>query len=150
MSILFDELSKQPYAGLSDQQAADAVNAKTVVVQQAVEIAKLKEYAIINSIWPKLKAGVASTNTQVAALCISVLDWVEDPRLSTLNVNLPQVQVMLSALVSATILTQQQMDEVIAMGSKTVSWTSTVGLPEVGIGLVINARKEIESSEVLV
>jgi len=34
MSVLSDELSKPQYAGLSDQQAADAVNAKTVVVQQ--------------------------------------------------------------------------------------------------------------------
>lgn len=30
MSVLSDELSKQPYASLSDQAAADAINAKTV------------------------------------------------------------------------------------------------------------------------
>ena len=150
MSILSDELSKQPYANLSDQAAADAINAKTATVQQSVAIHELKQYAILEGIWPKLKAGESSDSPQVSGLCFSILAWVDDPRISTINVQMPQVQVMLQALVSATILTQQQMDEVIAMGTKVVSWTSTVGLPEVGIGLVKNARKEIESSEVLV
>lgn len=148
MSILSDELSKQSYSALTDQQAADAINAKTVVVQQSVVIRDLKTYAIFQGIWPKLLAGEKSSNPQVAGLCQSVVAWVDDPRWSTVDVNLPQVQAMLTQLVGATLLTQQQAAEIIAMGSKVVSWTSTVGLPEVGIGLVINARKEIRASEV--
>ena len=150
MSVLSDELSKQQYVGLSDQQAADVINAKTAIIQQAVAIRDLKTYAIFQGIWPKLLAGEKSSNPQVAGLCQSVVAWVDDPRISTVDVNMPQVQAMLQALVSATILTQQQMNEVVAMGSKTVSWTSTVGLPEVGIGLVFNARKEIAASEVTI
>lgn len=150
MSVLSDELSKQPYAGLSDQQAADAINAKTVTIEQPVAISALKQYAILQGIWPKIKLGQQSSNQQQAALCMSILDWVEDPRISTINVNMLEVKAMLSSLVSFAILTQQQMNEIVAMGTNVVSWTSTVGLPEVGVGLVINARKEIESSEVLV
>ena len=145
MSILSDELSKPQYAGLTDQQAAGAINAKTVNVEQTVAIHKLKEYAIVNGIWPKLKAGQASSNQQVAALCVSVLDWVDDPRISTLDVNKPEVQAMLDGLVAAGIMTANNKAEVIAMGSKVVSWTSQNGLPEIGIGLIINARKEIEA-----
>lgn len=148
MSILSDELSKPAYSTLTDQQAADAINAKTVVVQQSVAIRELKTYAIFQGVWPKLLAGEKSSNPQVAGLCQSVVAWVDDPRISTVDVNLPQVQAMLTQLVGATLLTQQQAAEIIAMGSKSVSWTSTVGLPEVGIGLVINARKEIAASEV--
>lgn len=148
MSILSDELAKQSYSTLTDQQAADAINAKTVVVQQSVVIRDLKTYAIFQGIWPKLLAGEESSNPQVAGLCQSVVAWVDDPRWSTVDVNLPQVQAMLTQLVGATLLTQQQAADIIAMGSKVVSWTSTVGLPEVGIGLVINARKEIKASEV--
>ena len=150
MSVLSDELSKPEYQGLSDQAAADAINAKTVVVQQSVAIRDLKTYAIFQGIWPRLLAGQLSSNPQVAGLCTSVLAWVDDPRISTVDINLPQVQAMLTQLVAATIITQQQMLDIVAMGSKTVSWTSTVGLPEVGIGLVINARKEINSSEVTI
>jgi hypothetical protein len=143
MSILSDELSKPQYASLSDQAAADAVNAKTVSVEQTVAIHKLKEYAIINGIWPKLKAGQANSIPQVAALCVSVLDWVDDPRISTLDVNKPEVQAMLDGLVSAGIMSASNKADVVAMGSHTASWTSQNGLPEVGIGLVINARKEM-------
>jgi hypothetical protein len=42
---------------MTDQQAAYAINAKTVSVEQTVAIHKLKEYAILSGIWPKLKAG---------------------------------------------------------------------------------------------
>jgi len=145
VSILSDELSKPQYASLSDQAAADAINAKTVSVPQTVAIHKLKEYAIINGIWPKLKAGQANSNPVVAALCVSVLDWVDDPRISTLDVNKPEVQAMLDGLVSAGIMSANNKADVVAMGSKIVSWTSQNGLPEVGIGLVQNARKEINA-----
>jgi hypothetical protein len=143
MSILSDELSKPQYASMTDQAAADAVNAKTVSVEQTVAIHKLKEYAILNGIWPKLKAGQANSNPVVAALCVSVLDWVDDPRISTLDVNKPEVQAMLDGLVSAGIMSASNKADVVAMGSHTASWTSQNGLPEVGIGLVINARKEM-------
>lgn len=143
MSVLSDELSKPEYQGLSDQAAADAINAKTVTIEQPVAISALKQYAILQGIWPKIKLGQQSSNQQQAALCMSILDWVEDPRIGTINVNMLEVKAMLSSLVSFNILTQQQMDEVVAMGTKVVSWTSTVGLPEVGVGLVRNARKEM-------
>jgi hypothetical protein len=130
---------------MTDQQAADAINAKTVTVQQTVAIHKLKEYAIINGIWPKLKVGQASSNPQVAALCVSVLDWVDDPRISTLDVNKPEVQAMLDGLVSAGIMSSSNKADVVAMGSHAASWTSQNGLPEIGIGLVQNARKEINA-----
>jgi hypothetical protein len=143
VSILSDELSKPQYVGLTDQAAADAVNAKTVSVEQTVAIHKLKEYAILNGIWPKLKAGQANSNPVVAALCVSVLDWVDDPRISTLDVNKPEVQAMLDGLVSAGIMSASNKADVVAMGSHTASWTSQNGLPEVGIGLVQNARKEM-------
>ncbi len=145
MSILSDELSKPQYASMTDQQAADAVNAKTVSVEQTVQIHKVKEYAILSGIWPKLKAGQASSIPQVAALCVSVLDWVDDPRISTLDVNKPEVQAMLDGLVSAGIMSASNKADVVAMGSHTASWTSQNGLPEVGIGLVQNARKEINA-----
>jgi hypothetical protein len=130
---------------MTDQQAAAAINAKTVTVQETVQIHKVKEYAIINGVWPKLKAGQASSIPQVAALCVSVLDWVDDPRISTLDVNKPEVQAMLDGLVASGIMSANNKADVVAMGSHTASWTSQNGLPEVGIGLVINARKEINA-----
>lgn len=144
MSTLSDELSKPEYTSLTDQEAADAINAKMVTIQQTVPIWEVKQHAILNGYWPLVKAGQLDANAFKAGLCLSVIDWIDDPKLQTIDVNLPEVQGMLSGLVSFSLITQEQASEIIAMGSKVIPWTQSVGLPEVGIGLVINARNEIE------
>lgn len=147
MDALIAELSKPEYATLSDQHAADAINAKTVASTRLVPIWELKQHAILNGYWPLVKAGqMDSQNPQKAGLCLSVIDWVEDPKLQTINLQLAAVQAMIAGLVSFSLLTQSQADEVLAMGSITIPWTQSVGLPEVGIGLVINARKELANA----
>ena len=143
MSVLSDELSKQPYAGLSDQAAADAINAKTVTVSQLVPIWQVKEHAILNGYWPLVKAGQLDANPTKAGLCLSVIDWIDDPKIQTIDVHLVAVQQMLAGLTSFGLMSNAQAAEIVAMGYKAVSWTSTVGLPEIGVGLVQNARKEI-------
>ena len=143
MNALITELSEPQYVGLSDQAAADIINAKTEVVTQLVPIWQVKQHAILGGYWPLVKAAQLDSNPMKAGLCLSVIDWVDDPKMQTIDVNLPEVQGMLGGLVSFLLMTQTQANEVIAMGSKSVSWTSTVGLPEIGIGLVRNARKEM-------
>lgn len=143
MSVLSDELSKPQYAGLSDQQAADAVNAKTEIVSQLVPIWQVKEHAILNGYWPLVKAGQLDANATKVGLCVSVIDWIDDPKMQSIDMSKAEVLGMIGGLVSFSLMSQQQADALIAMGSKVVSWTSTVGLPEVGIGLVHNARLEI-------
>lgn len=150
MNALITELSKPEYVGLTDQDAADAINAKTETVKQLVPIWQMKQHAITSGYWLALKTGQSDQDVSRAGLCISVMDWISDVRMSSIDVHLPQVSAMLAGLVAFEIMSQQQADELVAMGSRTVSWTSTVGLPEVGIGLVINARKEIAANEVTI
>lgn len=143
MSILADELRKPQYQNLSDQAAADAINAKTVTVEIVVPIWQIKEHAIVNGYWPLVKAGQLDANPAKAGLCLSVIDWIDDPKIQTIDVHLGAVQQMLGGLTSFGLMASAQSAEIVAMGYKTVSWTSSVGLPEIGVGLVQNARKEI-------
>ena len=147
IAALVNELRKPQYSDLGDQQAAESINDKSVLINRSVPIHDLKQYAIFQNIWPKLKAGQLSDQKSVADLCESVLDWIEDSRTQSIDVSMPEVQVMIASLVSAGVLTQSQADEVIAMGITSIPWTQSVGLPEVGIGLVRNARKEIAGAE---
>jgi hypothetical protein len=48
---------------------------------------------------------------------------------------------MRAALVQAGIVTQQQADALSALADVSIPWTESVGLPEIGVGLVINARR---------
>lgn len=144
MNELVIELSKPEYANMSDKEAADAINAKTVNKTVNVENWRIKEHAILNGYWASIKAGQLDADPQKAGLCVSVIDWFLDSTISTTNINSSGVQTMLGALVAYNFMTQAQANEVVAMSNKTVSWTSTVNLPEIGIGLIQNARKEIK------
>ena len=144
-SPLAIELQGTQYSGLSDQEAADVLNSKVIEVQVPVTIHALKQYAIFGGFWAKLKSGRSSPVQNVADLCMSVIDWIEDARVQSVDVSMPEVQAMIGALVAAQIMTQQQADEIIAMGAMQVPWAQSIGHQEIGIGLVRNARKELNA-----
>jgi hypothetical protein len=144
LAILATELAKPEYASLTDQQAADAINAKTVSLRQLVPTWRVKQYAIEQSIWAKVKLALRKSDTadEVYGLCIQLVDWVDDSagKIQSVDVDLSSVQMMLGGLVQIGIATQEQVNAIIAMGSVTRPWTTHNGLPEIGIGLVRNMR----------
>jgi hypothetical protein len=145
LSALATELAKPEYVSMTDQQAANAINAKTVLLRQLVPTWRVKQYAIEQAIWPKIVL-VREDNEQsdlvLRGLCISVVSWIDDPSIETIDVDLPKVQEMLAGLVAYAIATQEQASAIVAMGSVTVAWTTHNGLPEIGRGLVANIRRE--------
>ena len=79
------------------------------------------------------------------ALAISVLAWIDDQSgtIQTIDLDRSSVVAMLGAIVAAGIATQAQAESIRALGDAVVPWTQSVGLPEVGIGLVRNARRSL-------
>lgn len=140
---LIEELRKPEYAAMSDQQAADAVNTKTVNIRTLVPNWLIKQTAILGSYWAAVKAGQASSDNVLAAICLSMVDWIEDPKIENTDMDIAGVQQMLAGLQTYGIISQAQLNELNALADSVVSWTSQNGLPEIGIGLVHNARKEL-------
>lgn len=146
LSALATELAKPEYASMSDQQAADAINEKTITLRQLVPTWQVKQYAIEQGIWPRIvliREDSDQSDLVLRGLCISVISWIDDPSIQTIDVDLPKVQEMLGGLVAYTIATQEQVNAIIAMGSVTVPWTTHNGIGEVGIGFVRAARSMI-------
>lgn len=141
LSPLIDELKKPEYASLSDQQAADAINAKTADIVVRVENSEIKRQAIMAGIWPGIIAGQRDANPQKAGLCIGVIEWLNDTRMPRTDMDLPAVQTMLAGLVAFGLMTQDKATAIDSLKNQTISWTEHNGLPEVGIGLVRAARK---------
>ncbi len=143
---LATELAKPEYAAMTDQEAADAINAKTITVRRLVETWRVKQYAIEQGVWAKLKLAKDSdlAPDELKGLCISILDWIDDSagKIQTVDMDLPSVQYMLAGLVQATLATQEQVNAILAMASVTVSWATHNNLPEIGRGLVANIRRE--------
>lgn len=138
MDELIAELSQPQYAALSDQQAADAVNAKRVAVRRPVPTWLVRQTAIELGVWPALVA--AGT-----PLTVSVLAWIDDQSgtIQSVDLDRPSVQAILAGLVQAGIVTQAQAATLDGLADADIPWTESAGLPEVGIGLVINARRLI-------
>lgn len=143
MSIdaLAAELARPEYTGLTDQQAADAVNAKSVTVRRPVDTWRVRQAAIEGGYWAALVD--AQNVPQTRALAVTVLAWIDDQSgtIQSVDMDRPAAVQMRAALVQAGIVSQAQADALAGLANATIPWTESVGLPEVGIGLVINARK---------
>lgn len=144
LEALAEELAKPEYAGMTDQEAADAVNAKTVAVRVPVDTWQIKQYAVEQGVWGAMKVALRSSDTpaEVYGLCSSIVDWIDDPsgKIGRVDVDLPSVQTMLGSLVLTGLATQAQVDAIVAMADQTLRWVDVNGIGTVGIGYVRNAR----------
>ena len=143
LRALAAKLSEPQYAGMTDQAAADAVNALRVSVRRPVPTWQVRQAAIEAGYWPSLVEARESTTPQLRALAITVLAWVDDQSgtIQTVDMDRAAVVAMRAAIVQAGIVTQAQADALSALADASIPWTESVGLPEVGVGLVVNARR---------
>jgi hypothetical protein len=71
----------------------------------------VKQYAIEQGIWSRIvliREDSDQSDLVLRGLCISVISWIDDPSIQTIDVDLPKVQEMLGGLVAYTIATQEQ------------------------------------------
>jgi hypothetical protein len=140
---LIEELRKPEYAGLTDQQAADAVNAKTVTIRQPVAADRVQASAISTGLWAIVK--IAAQNTALPnpprGAAMSFVDWIEAGR--PIDMDGGTVQGVGQVLLSYNLATQPQLDALQTLADTAARWVDTVGIGEVGIGYVINARRAI-------
>lgn len=128
MAVLKAKLATGSYPSMSDVDAAAALNVEQVAQpDRTVPISEVMEYLRSNNLWVAIKK--ASATNDAAYACV---DLNEDPRATTIDFNLPVTQGVLAALVSATLLTQTQADDLTAMKSWSLPWPqSELGVPSV-------------------
>jgi hypothetical protein len=140
---LIDELKQPQYATMSDQEAADAVNAKTVTIRQPVAAERVQASAISTGLWAIVK--IAAQNTALPnpprGAAMSFVDWIEAGR--PIDMDGGTVQGVGQVLLSYNLATQPQLDALQALADTAARWVDVQGIGEVGIGFVINARRAI-------
>jgi hypothetical protein len=140
---LIDELRKPEYATMSDQEAADTVNAK--VVQQSAPV-PAQQIRLTLASRGKL-AAIKRIGDNTAApeppydACATLMALLEAG--DTIDLQNAAVSAASAILIQHNLLTQADADAIAALAVKTVPWVDTVGIGEVGIGYVMNARKAI-------
>jgi hypothetical protein len=143
LNSLASEIALPAYAGMSDQQIADTVNALRVSVRRPVPTWQVRQTAIEGGYWPALIEARESTTPAIRALAITVLAWIDDQSgtIQSVDMDRPAVVGMRAALVEAGICSQPQADALSALADQSIPWTESVGLGEVGIGRIVNARR---------
>lgn len=122
MQTLIDELKKPEYVILSDQAAADAINAKTLTRRVLVDLWQIEEYARRNGIRQALRRAENNPQHPCQGIAIDVLAYITSPRTEKLDVDLPETQQMFGAMVSCSFATEAHVAEMMALANETVRW----------------------------
>jgi hypothetical protein len=139
---LIDELRKPEYATMSDQEAADAVNAKTVTIRQPVDSGLLMDACMAAGIWAQLEAAnQPGSSDPPASLARTMMERLKQPR--PLDFDNPAVQQNVADCIEHGLMTQEQQQQLSGLANKTLRWVDVQEIGEVGIGYVMNARKAI-------
>ena len=137
------KIQEPQYAGLSDQLLADAVNGLRVSVRRPVPTWLVRQAAIEGGYWPSLIEARETGANPVRALAITVLAWVDDQSgtIQSVDMDRPAVVQMRAMLVAAGLCSQPQADALSALADASIPWTESVGIGEVGVGMIVNARR---------
>ena len=145
--LLIEELKKPQYQGISDQAAADLLNALTVTVKRLVPVVEVKQWAIEEAVYASIILGQQSPDEQVKKLCISIVGWIDDVGGRVQNADLDKQAAidMMQGLVSFRIATQAQIERLKSLRWKTIKWTESVGWSHVEPGHIQSARSMIQN-----
>ena len=139
---LIDELKQPQYQTMTDQQAADAINAKTVVVRSPVDSGKLMDACMAAGIWAAFEAAnQPGSSDPPASLARTMMERLKQPR--PLDFDNPAVQQNVAECIQHGLITPEQQQQLDTMANAVVPWVNAEGIGECGIGFVINARRAI-------
>jgi hypothetical protein len=123
---LIDELSKAEYASLSDQAAADAINAKTVTVRVLVPTANVVAHATMNGYRHKITIAAANASHPCQGLAIDIAAYIDSMKIQNVDMDLPETQAMLIAMVQCGFATPEQVASLDALANRTLRWVDYV------------------------
>jgi len=140
MQALIDELRKAEYQALSDQAAADRINAKIVPIRVPVDLWMVVEHASRNGYRAKLELARLDPLSPCRETAINILEYINSPRLQTVDMDLPSTREMIGAMVLCQFTSQALADELIALGDSHQAWVDHVGIGKVGDGTIRSLR----------
>jgi hypothetical protein len=118
--------AESAYADMDDDQKAAAINALTITIRRPANIVDITTYLRTEGAWGAIVVA-ASTNPAAAA----AVDYNNDLRASTLDLDLPIVQTMLDGLTGASpaLLTTDQRAAIMAMGDVVIPYLTSIEAP---------------------
>ncbi len=144
MSLLHSELAKPEYAGLSDSAAAARLNERPIVGRRRVPLAEFVHRLFGDATWATLQAATTSAaqSAQVKAAAITVYDFLRNPHVEAIDMDLPATKGVLALLVQAGVLPQALVAEIDSLANVVGSRAEQLGLPmPLPVACITLARK---------
>ncbi len=141
-SALDAELSLLQYAAMTDQQAADAVMAKTVTVRRPVDSGLLMDAAMALGIWERLESAAPPGSVDPpAAYARTMMTRLKETR--PVDLDNAAVSTLVQNCIQHGLIQVSEAQTINAMADTVIRWVDSNGIGEVGIGAVQNSRRRI-------
>ena len=147
MTPLQTELAKAEYQTLSDADAAARLNAPIVTGRRHVPLAEFVHRLFADATWAALQVAasgsVAGMPEQVRGAAVTVYDFLRNPHVETIDMDLPATKGVLATLIQAGVLSQAVVHEIDALGNVATTRAAQLGIHGCATAAAINlARKE--------
>jgi hypothetical protein len=137
------------YSGMSDPEVADALNAPSRQALGTVAASEVRRFVLLNGIWPSIaNAAQGHADPTVRGTAVTILQTLAPNSFDQIRMGDSQVynavSQMLATLVSGGVMTADQRDAMIALGTVSISRATELGLPHISHVDVGMARLAIE------
>lgn len=123
------------YAEMADSALADAINAPARPGKRVVPASEVRSYVLLKGLWPRIQAVTSSTDPVLRGSAITILQTLAPNSFDSIRMNDPEIAAavfnLLSTMVVAGALTEEQRDGMIALGDAQISRAEEIGLPKV-------------------
>lgn len=147
--LLYSEISRPQYAGMSDAEITDALNTPGASTRRRVPIAELQAQAMESGVYTALRVvvGNAQAPAELRAVAQTVLD-LANARFADVDMDNASAVQMFGALQQAGVITAQQAAQIDALATVPgVSRAQVLGLGAVGEADVAAARDWLAAQE---
>jgi len=138
---LCPKLQQAKFATMSDLEALLAIQSEMVTIRVLVPTANVVAHASQNSYRHKLTLAANNLNHPCNGLAIDILAYIDSVKIQNVDMDLPETQQMLGAMVQCGFATSAQVASLDALANKQVTWCESEGLPVIDLGHIVSARE---------
>lgn len=148
---LRDELTADPenigYVNMTDAEVAEALNAPSIDAKGTVPASTVRSFVLLNGLWPRFsKAAQTHGDATVQGTAETILQTLAPNSFDEIRMGdqavYNAVESMLSVMVSAELMTEEQKGQMMSLGDMKISRAQSLGFGSVGFLDVSEARLE--------
>jgi hypothetical protein len=138
---LCPKLKEPKFATMSDLEALLEIQSELVTVRVLVPTANIITHATTNGYRANLELAKSDPLNPCRSIAINILSYIDSMKIQNVDMDLPETQGMLAAMVQCGFATQAQVTSLDALANKQVTWCESEGLPEIDLGHIVSARE---------